>query len=99
MAKMGRPRLASAPLAKLSLMVPPEMLEELDSYVAGQQRERPMARLTRSDVCRDILEAFLMQRRKPGAPNPGRQEDGSPLPPKRRSAAAQQRTRTPQPAG
>ena len=62
MTKVGRPRLDSGALEKLSLMVPPALMQELNAYLEEQQREKPLTKLTRSDVCRDILANFLMQR-------------------------------------
>jgi len=61
-----RPRYNQKPLpAFLTMMVPPALMEELDTYMTAQQEERPLARLTRSDVCRDILETFLTHQRTP----------------------------------
>jgi hypothetical protein len=67
MIKMGRPRLDSEPLEKLSLMVPHALMQAIAAYTEEQQRSQPLRKLTRSDVCRDILADVLTQwqERKP----------------------------------
>jgi hypothetical protein len=37
-------------------------MQALNAYMEDQQRAHPMTKFTRSDVCRDILATFLMQR-------------------------------------
>ena len=64
---MPRPRLGNERMVKITIMIPPEMLAQLDDLTAQRQQDSPFVSVERSAVCREVLARGL-ETLQPGTP-------------------------------